>query len=168
MDISTSDPLFLEKVERWFSEREEILALFQYSRAGGSKDWFLLRSIKELTHRLRELRPQSRVTLFRERQLPLRGVVDDALIGEALGLMPDGSEYLLLNLERKRYDSKGVGFEWSDFDADTSHEELSQELNTRRGECVAIGPYPPWLDDNEDVLVAIKPDNHGMLTLGVY
>ena len=36
-----------------------------------------------------------------------------------------------------------------------SHEELREELERLRGCAIAAGVYPPWLEDNEDVISAI-------------
>jgi hypothetical protein len=160
MDISTGDLRFLEQARSWISERGEILALVQYSRAAGSKDFFILRSMESLRDKLGGWGPQACVTLFREPQLPLRGTADDAFVAEALRLIPDGAEYLCLSLEPEEDGS-------SRSRAGTSRRELGEDLEEWRGRSVAVGLYPPWLDD-DGVVVAYTPDENGVVTPGVY
>jgi hypothetical protein len=45
---------------------------------------------------------------------------------------------------------------------------LREELEGSRGVAVAVGLYPPWLEDTEDVISAVVPDEHGAVKSGVY
>ncbi len=58
MDLSTDDSEFLARAERWLSERGEILTLFRYSRAAGSKDFFFFDAPEAFRAALRRAIPQ--------------------------------------------------------------------------------------------------------------
>ena len=73
--LSTTDTKFLRTVEDWLHSQSEILVLIRYSRAAGSKSFEFFRSFERLRERLKELTPETSVTVFRKRQLPLRGIV---------------------------------------------------------------------------------------------
>jgi hypothetical protein len=49
-----------------------------------------------------------------------------------------------------------------------THAELREALEDSRGVPVAVGPYPPWLVDTDDVVSAIVPDENGIVRCGVY
>jgi hypothetical protein len=76
MNLTASDYRFLSTAAEWIDEQGEILALFRYSRAAGAKDFLFIRSNEELKARLEQLPPSTSVILFREPQLPLRGIKD--------------------------------------------------------------------------------------------
>lgn len=102
MNLSTEDSSFLDRVERWLREQGEILALFRFSAAAGAKDFFLFRSPEEFRAVLRRVGPRTSVIVLRQRQLPLRGVADADLLEAARDLVPEGTEYLVLDLEPQR------------------------------------------------------------------
>jgi len=58
-----------------------------------------------------------------------------------LNLIPDGSEYLLVETVSRTY---GRRF-WYHWDSGTTHAELREGLEESRGVPVAFGHYPPWL-----------------------
>jgi hypothetical protein len=162
--VSTADPTFLATLESWFRSHPEILVLIQYSHAAGSKDFEFFTSFQSLAGRIRELRPLTSVIAFRQPQLPLRGVVDDEFISRSLSTIPDGSEYLVVEKDRRVY-SYGS---WFHHYADDSHADLRDHLEECRGAPVAAGHYPPWTEDNEDVISAVVPDEHGVVRWGSY
>ena len=161
---STNDPAFQAKTARWIAERHEVLALIRYSHAAGSKDFEFFDSVEAFAARLRELPPRTCVTVFGERQLPLRGRVNDDLIRQALALVPDGTEFAIVGLERVRYGE----YAWYPHTTGETSVELGQELREKREELVAVGPYPPWLEDGENVVSAVVPNPDGSVTTGVY
>jgi hypothetical protein len=99
VEISTDDPDFLMRAERRNRERGEILALFRYSGAAGSKDFFLFDSSETFLTAVRRAPSQTSVIAFRQRQLPIRGSVDDDLIRAAREQIADDGEFLILDLE---------------------------------------------------------------------
>jgi hypothetical protein len=89
------------------------------------------------------------------------GPVDDDLIRAAGKLFPDDAEFLILDLEPQEGG-------WSDHTAGVGHLELEESLNELRGHRVAVGLYPPWLYDSDDVMEAIVPDRDGVVRRGIY
>lgn len=161
---TTTDPKFLGTLESWFRSQPEILLLIRYSHAAGSKDFEFFSSFQSLADRIRGLPPLTCVIAFRQPQLPLRGVVDDAFISRCLSGIADGSEYLVVETVRRVYGSRS----WFHDDAGVSHAELRDDLEECRGTPVAAGLYPPWLEDTDDVISAVVPDEHGVVKCGIY
>jgi hypothetical protein len=161
---STSDPKFISTLKTWFRDQPELLALIRYHAHAGSKDFEFFSAFEALVERFRALPPRTCVTVFRQPQLPLRGVVDDAFIARCMSALPDGSEYLIAELERR---TAGAGSWWHSA-ASVSHDEFREDLDSSRGRLVAVGLYPPWLVDSEDVISAVVPDEHGVVQTGVY
>jgi len=160
----TTAPEFLGTLESWLSSQHEILVLFRYSHAAGSRDFEFFSSFQSLSDRIRELPPLTSVIAFRQPQLPLRGVVDDAFISLCLSSIPDGSEYLVAETVRRVYGRRS----WFHHDAGVSHAELRCDLEESRGTPVAAGLHPAWLEDTEDVISAFVPDEHGVVRSGIY
>jgi hypothetical protein len=160
----TTDPVFLGTLEKWLQSRPEVLVLIRYSHAAGNRDFEFFLSFQDLSDRLCQLPPLTCVTAFRSPQLPLRGIVDDNFIAKCLAGIPDGSEYLVVETVRRAY---GTG-SWFHHGAGVSHAELRGNLEESRGVTVAAGLYPPWLEDTDDVISAVVPDEHGIVRSGVY
>jgi hypothetical protein len=161
---SATDPKFFGTLESWLHGLPEILVLLRYSAAAGSKDFEFFSSFAALSNRIRQLPPRTSIIAFRQPQLPLRGVVDEGFIAGCLGHVPDGSEFLVLETARRASGKMS----WCHWIAGETHAELGEALEGSRGAPVAVGPYPPWLGDTEDVVSAIVPDESGMVRIGIY
>jgi hypothetical protein len=161
---STADAQFLNTVEHWLLGQTEILVLIRYSRAAGSKSFEFFTSFAVLEDRLRQLPPETSVTAFRRPQLLLRGVADDQFIARCLSSIPDGVEFLVVETVRRTAGRAS----WFHEEAGESHGELRQALEASRGNQVAVGEYPNWTDDSDDVASAYIPDANGALRRGVY
>ena len=161
---STTDPAFLGALERWLKQRGEILVLIRYSHAAGSKDFEFFTSYQSLLERIRELPPRSSITAFKEPQLPIRGVVSDELIARCLEIIPDDAEYLVVETVRRVHGRRS----WFHDYAGVTQSELRDDLEESRGVPVAVGLYPVWLDDSENVISAVVPDEHGVPKIGIY
>lgn len=160
----TTDQKFLGTLEAWLRDMSEILVLIRYSRAAGSKDFEFFSSFQVLSDRIRELPPLACVIAFKQPQLPFRGVVDDNFIASCLNNIPDGSEYLVVESVRRVYGRMS----WFHHASGESHAELRGDLEDSRSASVAVGLYPPWLQDTNDVMSAVVPDERGVVTGGVY
>jgi hypothetical protein len=160
----STDKRFLATLDEWLRSQREILLLIRYSHAAGSKDFEFFSTFEALTERLRSLPPRTCVIAFRQPQLPFRGVVDESFITTCLSAIPDGSEYLVADTTRRTAGAAS----WFHHGAGESHAELREELESLRGHAVAAGLYPPWLEDTDDVISAVVPDEHGVVTTGVY
>ena len=162
---SSTDAAFLATLGEWLRGRQEILVLIRYAYAAGSKDFEFYSSFEALAGRLRGLPPRACVTAFRRPQLPMRGVVDDDFIAACVDAIPDGVEYLLAETVRRTHGGRAEFFRHA---AGESRAELREDLEASRGRAVAVGPYPPWLRDTDDVVSAVVPDENGVVTTGVY
>jgi len=161
---SAIDPAFLAQLRSWLEEGGELLVLFRYSAAAGSREFELFDSYPDLETRVRGLAASTSVIAFKQGQLPLRGVADDDFIAVCLAAIPDGSEYLVLQTQRVTYGSAS----WYHHDDGNSHEQLRAELEDLRGLPVAVGLHPPWLVDSAEVISAIMPGEDGIPRVGVY
>ena len=161
---SATDKEFLKTLEDWLDSQSEIMVLISYSRAGGNKSFEFFTSFAALSERLQQLRPQDCITAFRRPQLTIRGVVDDAFIDKCLSEMPDDTEFLVVETIRRT----AGGYSWFSYTAGETSEELRTALEDSRGNPVAVGKYPPWLEDNPDVISGYVPDEDGVARTGVY
>jgi hypothetical protein len=162
--IASGDQRFLATLEDWLRSQPEILVLIRYSHAAGSKDFEFFTSFDTLLNRIRQLPSLTSIVAFRQRQLPLRGIVDDSFITSCMTHVPNGSEYLVVEATRRTYGRES----WFHWEAGDSHDELRLELEGLRGCLVAAGLYPPWLQDTDDVISAVVPDEQGVARAGIY
>jgi hypothetical protein len=161
---STTDKEFLRTVNDWVHSQPEVLVLIRYSRAAGEKSFEFFTSFERLRKRLEELKPETSVTVFRERQLPLRGCVDDEFIRKCLNSVQAGSEFLVVETAPRTAGNHS----WFHHQAGESHEELREVLEGLRGEGVAVGEYFPWLEDSPNVISACVAKKDGSVRAGVY
>lgn len=160
---SSTDGAFLKTLDNWLGDKGEVLVLIRLSQAAGNKSFEFYTSFAVLEGRLGQLPAEACVTVFRNRQLPLRGIVDGQFIRECLSILQDGSEFAVVETARKAaVDSR------FDFSAGTSQEELREALESRKGKPVAAGEYPPWLEHSSDVISAYVPAQDGEVRCGVY
>jgi hypothetical protein len=163
-NISTTNVSYLKTLQEWLQSQGEILVLIRFPYAAGSKSFEFFTSFHKLSERLRELPRRTSIIAFKESQLPIRGVVDDAFIQTCVNQIPEGSEYLitetiLTTAGRRSWFHDGGG---------ESHAELREDLENSRGRPVAVGHYPPWLEDNENVVSAIVPEEDGTVKRAAY
>jgi hypothetical protein len=166
---SAKDPSFLANAEELINSEGEVLLLFRYRAAAGSRDFMFINEMKLFETKVKELPAHTYVVLYGGGQLPVRGQVDDAFIQRVLGAVPDGSEYLVLCLERTIHDYRPHHY-WESFEdsAGESHAELIESLDQFRGRLVAVGLWPPWPDESEVGFEAYVPDEAGMIMPGPY
>jgi hypothetical protein len=164
VESSAADPKFLSTLETWIRALRDMLVLFRYSAAAGNKDFEFFSSLGALSQRIGRLPPSTSIIAFRQPQLPLRGVVDNGFIANCLSSFSDGEEFLVLETKRRTYGERA----WSHWVAGETCAELRQALEDSRGAAVAVGPYPPWLEDSGNVVAAIVPDKSGIVRVGVY
>jgi len=162
--MSAADSKFLEMLRSWLCARPQILLLIRYSNAAGNKDFEFFSSFEALSNRIRQLPPSTSIIAFRQPQLPLRGIVTESFVASCVSHIPDGSEFLVLETTRRAHGEK-PSFHWT---AGESHTELREALAESRDIPVAVGLYPPWLLDTDDVISAVVPDEHGIVRVGVY
>lgn len=162
----TSHPEFQKKTADWISANGEVLTLFRFSHAAGSKSFEFFDSLNDFNNRLAELPPRTSVIVFGEPQLPLRGVVRDEFVSAALECIDEGTYWLVVRLSKTTLGSQS----WFHHVIDDSLEELEAELRDEYcwAEMVAVGPEPDWLHDTDTVISAVVPERDGTVRIGVY
>ena len=161
---STKDASFRLTLERWLETSGEISVLIRYPKSAGAKSFEFFHSKEAFGSVWRNYHNAACVTVFRESQLSLRGYVNEEFIDTSLAHIPDGVEYLIAGLERVSYGKAS----WFVFLSGENHVELSQDLRESLSEKVAVGVYPPWLHDNDDVTSAIVPEDDGSVVFAAY
>ncbi len=153
-------------VANWIGRDGEVLALFRFHAAAGSISFEFFVSLDDFNNRLSELQPRTSVIVFGERQIPLRGVVDEAFISAARQSIADGSDWIVVRLTQITAGSQS----WFHHTGDNSHGELESELRAEFcwGEMVAFGPEPDWFEDTDTVISAVTPETDGTVRVGVY
>jgi hypothetical protein len=137
--IATTDPGFRETAAGWIAERGEVLIVIRFSRAGGVKEFHLIRALPALVQRLAALPPVTSVIVLRQPQLPVRGRVDDSLASAALDVVAADAEHLLACPEPVTVGSRT----WHPNRSGVGHGELREDLEEFSGQQVTLGPYPP-------------------------
>jgi hypothetical protein len=162
--ISATHPDFLGTLERWLSGLPEMLVMIRYSAAAGNRDFELFSSFEVLSNRISQLPPSTSIIAFRQPQLPMRGVVDEVFIARCLSYVPDGAEFLVVETVPRSVGGKSTFH----YDEGETHAELRETLEDLRNASVAVGLYPPFIRDTDNVVAAIVPDNNGLVSTGVY
>ena len=161
--ISTASKGFVNTVISWFNEQPELLADICNSGCGGTTDYLFFKSYEAFSAHLNTLQPHTRVILYRFPQLPLRGKVSQELVSTALASIPEGSEFLVVELELT---VAGKGQRYA-YDGGETHEELTEVLKGRLGRTVAVGLHPRS-QNGDSVLVAYVPTTDGEVVPGAY
>ena len=158
--LSAKDEAFVATAERWLAEQGEVAVLVSYSHAAGAKSFEFFDAAPALAERLAHLPPRTLVTVYRGRQLPLRGRVDEAFIEAAAGHLPPKAEYLVAGLDPVTYG----GHSHLRFYAGEGQADLRADLGDLAGERVAVGAYPA----DEPGVSATVPEADGTVVRGVY
>jgi hypothetical protein len=148
-DVSTT---FLTTVARWISMTGEVFVVLRYLRGSGSKDVAFCRNAEEFSAMVRASPTGCDIVVFRNPQLTLRGIVDDALAEKVMNAIRDGDEYCLASLARK----PGTMFS-SCWRMGDRHVDLRGDLDELRGQQIACGPLPDFnAPDGPDLISAAK------------
>lgn len=144
-------PAFLQRVHGWIRESSEVLVVLRYLCRAGYRDFALIDSV-EAFDRLIQVCPRGTdIIVFRDPQLPLRGVADDDLMAAAQGIAAAVHECLLVELgSQQTGDPRLRG-------TSDSANHLMDDLRDLRGEPIAFGPCPAyWEEDNSAMISASK------------
>jgi hypothetical protein len=161
--VSTSDPIFLEQVGQAITDHGEVMVWLRYAYAAGAENYYFVDSMDSFANVLAHQPPQTWVRVFGEVGLPLRGMVDDEFILQALAVAPDGVEFVVMCLD----DLGDHGNCWYACEAGRHHSELAAALAIHDGERVALGPRPRWYGGAGGIEAYI-PDQDGIVRLGAY
>jgi len=161
---SATAPRFLEIVKNWIEKDGEVYLMLWFHCAGGTKHHWLLNSFAHFLSIIEATEGYCSVDVYRHPNFPLRGVVDDAFIRQALVDFPDGENWFLLAYEQNS--DQGTP---CDVWGDNSHTALLEALNSYIGDYVFVGPDVHWPIAPDDypgewissVLNAPSEDNQG-------
>lgn len=141
-------PAFLDIVRAWIDDSGEVLVVMRYLCSAGAKDFALITSAAEFDCLLAICPVGTDIIVFREPQLPLRGIVDTALISRIHDMLKDEEEYLIVDKTEIRTDDPRLR---ARFD---STESLIDDLENLRGRDIAAGPCPAFWKVDSDVMIS--------------
>ncbi len=147
----------LAAISDWLNESGELYVDVYLPHSGGGSSAYLIHSIHELKSLItRQSHPEIAISVFRDRQYPLRGIADETLLKQSLHQIQDGDWYSIISLELSLYPSYIAV--WGN---GRSHKELQRDFADVLGEPIAIGqdPFdvhsPEWFAQHpEKVLIA--------------
>lgn len=160
---ATTDAGFLADVRDWVSASGDLLVLTLHHAEPGDRGLRLLTTFEAFEAFVAGLRPRTGLLVFRDRQLPIRGCVDDEFTSRVLGSIPDGAAWLVVPLMPTLV---AGDFQLFHHGEGTTAEELRSELLGRRGKDVAVGLDPQ--KSGAAVASAVVPDTDGRTLLGIY
>ena len=136
----------------WLRETGELYLDLDRPHSGGPNNslHFLsdLRALKEIVSR--EKHSEVGIYIFRMKQYPIQGIVDDALLATALEQIPDRQYFRILSL------GDGPLAPCDQIGSGDSHEEMREEFIRLRGRNVRIGQDP---FDRRDINFFEHPDD---------
>jgi hypothetical protein len=145
-------PHNLAMLSDWLAESGELYVDVYHPHSGGGSAGYFIRSMADLKRLIaQEKWHEIAVTIFREKQFPLRGIADDQLLAQALRMIPDGERYAFVSLELSVFPDH-VAF-WG---SGNSHAEFQSEFAMEVGESIAIGQDPDnlmtreWVNSHPD------------------
>jgi hypothetical protein len=131
-------PQNLAMLSDWLLETGELYVDVYHPHSGGGSEGYFIRSMAELKILIaQETWPEIVVTIFREKQFPLRGIADETLLEQGLQMIPDGQWYAFASLELSVFPHPV-----SIWVSGESHEEFRTEFVEVMGEPIAIGQDP--------------------------
>ncbi len=139
---------FLDAVHAWIAENGEVLVVLRYLHGAGSRDYALIDSSTTFDLLVERCPLGTDIIVFKEPQLPVRGIVDDALASRLRRVLKDDDEYLIIDMTEVRAgDPRRTGH----FD---SMEGLASDLEYLHGRDVAGGVCPPFWEADSPVMIS--------------
>jgi hypothetical protein len=120
----------------WLAENGELLVDINWPHRGGSGQIYIIKSLLELRNLLTEQTwPEIHMLVFRAKQYPLRGTVNESFIAQVVESIIDGHQYVIV-----KFAEYPATCEW--LDDGNSRAQLKEQLENLKGEIVGIGPDP--------------------------
>ncbi len=149
--VPATDEKFFDATRPWFADFGEVFVRFTLSNAGGAGGCYFCETLESLKALVSALPHATRISVFRGKRLPFRGVVDNEFSQKVLDEMADGVEFLIVRLEPQPFSICLTDHTCS------SPDELREWLEYLRGELVAVGQEPHfYCEGNESVITAMK------------
>lgn len=142
-------PRFVETISGWLATSLELFVVLRYLRAAGAKDYAFIHNQDEFRQLIDACPTGTDIIVFRDRQLPIRGIVTEQLIAETKELIPDGTEYLVVCTSPDRQDDLRLSGDMGD-----THATLIEDLNEINGKPTAVGPCPRFIDADNDAMIS--------------
>ena len=161
---ASTDPTFLRMIESWCSVQPEVLAVMRFRGGAGSRDYRLFSSYSELLEMIQKAPAGACITVFRNPQLPFRGVVDEAFIERCLRAIPNGNEYLMFETTQ----TVAGKHSWHHFGSGMSQAELKDDLQESIGRPVVVGYHPSMSAGAPETVDGVVPDVDGVVRAGPY
>jgi len=142
-------PAFVQRATDWIALSGEVLVVLRYLGRAGAKDFALCRTRLALDALIESAPVGTDIEVFRDPQLPLRGLVTEQFIANALTTIRDGEEYLVVSIESQpqscisRFNDMG-----------NSQDDLRETLRDIFGNEVAMGICPEFLAPDRDGLIS--------------
>jgi len=164
--ISTSNAEFLATIRRWIESNAEVFVVIRFVSGAGSRSFEFFTAFDRFLERLAELNPADSVIVMRDKQLPLRGLVDEQFVADALSAIPDGADWLIACLAQTTMGKAS----WFHNYPGNNHTELADELRDDfcLGHHVAVGLEPSYMNDSDSIISAYVPNEDGAVTPGAY
>lgn len=144
--------VFKSKVADWIASEGEVFVILRYLASAGSKDYAFCHSKEDFVSILGAVPDSTDIIVFRNKQLPYRGLCSPMFVDQVLRAIPDGEEYMAIaNLPPSSSDLRCHGR------MGDTHRDLMEDLQDWMGQSVAVGPCPPFIEgDNETMISASK------------
>jgi hypothetical protein len=155
----------MAEVEEILADVGELCCVIRFSHAAGNRSYEFFEDFEPFARRIRQLPPLTSVIVFRNRQFPIRGVVDEGFVTDATGSIDPEIAWTLVRTSSITMGSQS----WFHHLDGSSLTELEEELRSTFcwGQPVALGPEPDW-HDLEATFEAIVPGLTGVVQRGVY
>ncbi len=135
-----TEPVVADTLKNWFGLSGELFVELYKPHSGGSGFLYVLNSYAQYEDLMANAKPGSISFVLRDRQLQIRGVVDDVLISKALNQIADGEYYTII--EPCEYPNS-----FSYLGEGNTHAELKNDLEKLRGIEVWAGVDPNMPDE---------------------
>ena len=162
--VATTDPTFLHTLESLLAGQSEVLALVRFRCGGGSREYRLFSSYSALLEMMHQAPAGACITVFRNPNLPLRGVVDEEFIKRCLAAMPDGAEYVMF----ETIQTVAGKVSWYHNGSGQSNAELKDDLEQSRDLPVVVGYHPSMSGGSDESVDGVVPDAYGTVKAGPY
>jgi hypothetical protein len=145
---------YRSRVKQWITETGEVFIVLRYLNSG-SRGYSFCRTHDEFDSLLDVVPVGTDVIVFLHRQLPLRGIASESLLSEALIMVPEGTEYMLVRIFQATAGDPRLSGSMGD-----THQGLREDFLEHFGFEVAFGPCPNF--STEDHAAMISASKGGM------
>ena len=142
-----SEPIVTQMLQDWFSTSAELFIELDRPYSGASGDFYILNSYPQVEDLMTKASPSAVCFVLRDKQCPLRGLVDDTFIQRALDWLKHGDYYIIIEPNSYPQTIRFLG------DGNT-HLGLERELGDLRGTEVWVGqdfkfPDEYWKENSD-------------------